>query len=219
MVGMPAEPQLGERARVRSVFEGDGETGRRFDPRTEIDGSPAQVRREHEPARCIDTTRQADAETFAQQARMRGAERLHRAREFVHEGVGIGVRRPRRLLDETRVNAGQADGGALGPDFDGHETGADAAPQNMYDRRPRTVGDAQNLKSSCLEQIRRDSEQGHAGPQHRVPRRRRSRAALSPRCRQLGHAPVKELRGFQLCRSRPVSARPSASRSGPRRCR
>jgi predicted NBD/HSP70 family sugar kinase len=119
-----SEPQLGERARVGRVFDGDGKTDAALQQRTDVDAPPAQVRRKQQASVGIDAAGKAHAHSFEHDLRMRGPQRAHGARELARERRGIVRCGPRDLLAEARVDAGEPHGRLLRAQLDGDDAGA-----------------------------------------------------------------------------------------------
>ena len=176
VLGVPAEPQLRQRARVRRVLHRDGQPDGRFDERAEIDVAPAEVRREHQPAGRADSSRQADPHTLAHDPRVRASHGRHGAGQLAHERLGRMGRGPRRLLHESGVDASKANRCRLRPQLHGH----DARTLDIEVQRPGTPAARR----------RADGAFGHPALIDQLIDDRRDRAALqagSPRQIRAGH--------------------------------
>jgi hypothetical protein len=121
---MMSEPELGERAGVRRVLDAHRDVHGRLEFLLEVELSPSEVRREHEPALGVHAPRQADAHALAADPRVRAAHDRGSARQLAHELVGIARRRQRCLGPEPGVDARQSDGRRIGPQLHAEDAGA-----------------------------------------------------------------------------------------------
>ena len=74
VLGVTAEPQLGECTRVGGVLHVHGQPDGRLDHLRQLHRTPTEVRREHQTAAVVDAAWKADAHPFAQHPRMSAAE-------------------------------------------------------------------------------------------------------------------------------------------------
>jgi hypothetical protein len=133
VLGVLAEPELGEGAGVGGVLEEDGQADDRFEHGPQVHGRPAQVRREHQVPLRVDAAGEADADAFDARRRKLRPERRDGLREPRREGLRRRRGVPLLLGLELRVEAGQADRREVGPQLDAD--GADPLGVDVQEAR------------------------------------------------------------------------------------
>ena len=123
VLGVAAEPELGEGTDVRVVLEHDRHAHRRFEHPPQIDLAPSEIGREDQAAGTIGAARQADAHTLDTHLRVSAPERRHGALQLRHESRRVLRRRPRRLHEEARVDASESHRRGLRPEIHGQNPG------------------------------------------------------------------------------------------------
>jgi hypothetical protein len=117
--GVLAEPQFRERACVRSVLCDDRQLDRGLEQFLDVDGGPPEVWREHQPSSAIHAAGKTDAHALANDLGVRRTESGYCSGNFSDERVRILWGRPRRLSNESSVNAGESDRSRFGSQLDG----------------------------------------------------------------------------------------------------
>ncbi len=170
VLGMPAEPELGQRAGIGGVLEHNRQADRRFDHRCEIHVVPAQVWREQQSAVSADPAWQADANPLADDARVRATHGGDGAREPSYERLRRVRCGPRRLLDEPGVDAAETDSRDLGTQLDGEDPGSlDIEVEESRAPAARRVADRAFRDPAFIDQLIDDGRYG-ASLQPRSPR-------------------------------------------------
>src|SRR5206468_10139655 len=115
MLRVTAEPELGKRARVRRVLQGDMKTGCLLELCPDVHVDPTQVGRKHQTASVVHAARKTHPHAFEDHLWMGRAKGTDSPRELSDERVRLPRCGPRCLFDKSRIDAGQPHSRSLWP--------------------------------------------------------------------------------------------------------